>query len=762
MTSLVTKRDGSQEPFDTEKFNRVAMYGTAGISGVSASAIAMKVHISAKDGIRTTDIHSLMVKAAADLISAESPNYSQVAARLNIGLIRKEALGQYGYPALLGHIQKNVFRKVYDKDLLKYYSVDEINELGEYMKPERDELFGYAATVQLRGKYLAQNRVTGELHEAPQHVYMLASMCFFQHWEKPSRMQMVKEFYDAVSMFKLSLPTPIMSGLRTQTRQFSSCVVMEAGDSLPSINATANAIVNYVSQRAGIGLGFGAIRALGSEIRGGEANHTGTIPFLKYFQAAVKSCSQGGVRGGAATAFYPLWHREAESLLVLKNNRGVEENRVRHMDYGVMINGLLYKRLIGGGKISLFSPNDVPSMYDAFFADQDEFARLYEAAEADESIERITVPAVELFSAMMQERASTGRIYIANVDHMNTHGAFRPEVAPVRQSNLCMEIALPTKPLEFADDPDGEISLCTLSAINFGAIESLDELEHLSHLIVAALDSLLDYQNYPMKAAERSTRSRRSLGVGATNLAYYLAKNGYKYSDTAGDQFIHDTFEAMQYYLLKASNHLAKCFGACPAFGETRYASGELPIDHYRKQLDTAATGVTEPLKMDWEALRADIRRYGLRNSTVSALMPCETSSQITNSTNGIEPPRGAVTVKMSKEGAVRMVVPEYERLKDQYEYLWEMGGNKGYLTKIAIMQKFVDQAISANTNYDPEIYPNGRVPMEELLRDLLLAYSMGVKTLYYHNTRDRSGEEDERETPTAPAGDDCGDSCKI
>lgn len=762
MTSLVTKRDGSQEPFDTDKFNRVAMYGTAGISGVSASAIAMKVHISAKNGIKTTDIHSLMVKAAADLISAESPNYSQVAARLNIGLIRKEALGQYSYPDLLAHIQKNVFRKVYDKDLLKYYSEDEINELGEYMKPERDELFGYAATVQLRGKYLAQNRVTGELHEAPQHVYMLASMCFFQHWEKPSRMQMVKEFYDAVSTFKLSLPTPIMSGLRTPTRQFSSCVVMEAGDSLPSINATASAIVNYVSQRAGIGLGFGAIRALGSEIRGGEANHTGTIPFLKYFQAAVKSCSQGGVRGGAATAFYPLWHREAESLLVLKNNRGVEENRVRHMDYGVMINGLLYKRLITGGKISLFSPNDVPGMYDAFFADQDEFARLYEAAEADESIERTTVPAVELFSAMMQERASTGRIYIANVDHMNTHGAFRPEVAPVRQSNLCMEIALPTKPLAFSDDPDGEISLCTLSAINFGAIESLDELEHLSHLIVAALDSLLDYQNYPMKAAERSTRSRRSLGVGATNLAYYLAKNGYKYSDTAGDQFIHDTFEAMQYYLLKASNHLVKCFGACPAFGETRYAAGELPIDHYRKQLDTAATGVTEPLKMDWEALRADIRRYGLRNSTVSALMPCETSSQITNSTNGIEPPRGAVTVKMSKEGAVRMVVPEYERLKDQYEYLWEMGGNKGYLTKVAIMQKFVDQAISANTNYDPEIYPNGRVPMEELLRDLLLAYSMGVKTLYYHNTRDRSGEEDERETPTAPAGDDCGDSCKI
>ncbi|MDC9581923.1 ribonucleoside-diphosphate reductase subunit alpha [Xenorhabdus sp. PR6a] len=762
MTLFVTKRDGSQVPFDTEKFNRVAMYGTKGIDGVSASAIAMKVHISAKNGIKTTDIHSLMVKAAADLISVNSPNYSRVAAKLNIGLIRKEAFGGYDYPNLLEHIQRNVDRKKYDKELLTKYTSKEINELGDYLNPERDDLFGYAATVQLRGKYLVQNRVTGELYEAPQHVYMLSAMCFFQNWNKDTRLQMVKDFYDATSTFKLSLPTPIMAGLRTPTRQFSSCVVMEAGDSLPSIYTTASAIVSYVSQRAGIGLGFGSIRALGSEIRGGEANHTGVIPFLKYFQAAVKSCSQGGVRGGAATAFYPLWHRETQNLLVLKNNRGVEENRVRHMDYGVMINGLLYKRLTESKNISLFSPNDVPGMYDAFFSDQAEFARLYEEAEADESIKRISVPAVELFSSIMQERASTGRIYIANVDHMNTHGAFNPAVAPVRQSNLCMEIALPTKPLEYMDDPNGEISLCTLSAFNLGAIESLDELEHLSFLLVSALDALLDYQKYPVKAAENSTKNRRSLGVGVTNLAYYLAKNGFKYSDIAGDQFVHDTFEAFQYYLLKASNRLAKEFGECSLFNETRYANGELPIDHYRKQLDKAAVGVTEPLKMDWEALRADIKAYGLRNSTVSALMPCETSSQITNSTNGIEPPRGPMSVKMSKEGTVRMIVPEFERLKDRYEYFWQMGSNKGYLTKVAIMQKFVDQSISANTNYDPEIYPNGRVPMDELLRDLLMAYSMGVKTLYYHNTRDRSGEEDERETPTAPAGDDCGDACKI
>lgn len=762
MTFKVIKRDGSSEQFDSEKFNQVAIYGTQGIADVSSSAIAMKVHVSARNGIKTTDIHALMVKAAADLISPETPNYSKVAARLNIGLIHKEAFGRYGYPDLLEHIKRNVDLKLYDKELLTKYSKEEIDELGKYLDPERDELFGYAATVQLRGKYLVQNRVTGKLYEAPQHIYMLSAMCFFQEWTKHTRMQMVKDFYDATSTFKISLPTPIMAGLRTPTRQFSSCVVMEAGDSLPSINSTASSIVRYVSQRAGIGLGFGAIRALGSEIRGGEANHTGVIPFLKYFQAAVKSCSQGGVRGGAATAFYPIWHREAKELLVLKNNRGVEENRVRQLDYGVMINGYFYKRLIDGKNISLFSPHDVDGLYNSFFADQDEFVRLYELAEADESIDRISVPAVELFSSMMQERASTGRIYIANVDHMNTHGAFRPEVAPIRQSNLCMEIALPTKPLEHMDDTNGEISLCTLAAFNLGAIADLNEFSHLSYLLVAALDSLLSYQKYPVVAAEKSTLTRRSLGVGVTNLAYYLAKNGYKYSGTEGNQFIHDTFEAMQYHLLRASNRLAKELGACSAFNDTRYSTGELPIDHYRKQLDGMPIGVTEPLKMDWEALRTDIKAYGLRNSTVSALMPCETSSQITNSTNGIEPPRGAVSVKMSKDGVVKMVVPEYERLKDNYEYLWDMKGNDGYLTKVAIMQKFIDQSVSANTNYDPETFPSGRVPMNVLLQDLLKAYSMGVKTLYYHNTRDRSGEEDERETPTAPAGDDCGDACKI
>ena len=552
-----------------------------------------------------------------------------------------------------------------------------------------------------------------------------------------------------------------MAGVRTPTRQFSSCVLIECDDSLDSINATSAAIVRYVSQRAGIGINAGRIRAVGSAIRGGEAQHTGCIPFYKHFQTAVKCCSQGGVRGGAATLFYPMWHLEVESLLVLKNNRGVEENRVRHMDYGVQINRLLYQRLIKGGNITLFSPSDVPGLYDAFFADQDEFERLYVQYEQDESIRKRSVKAADLFSLMMQERAGTGRIYIQNVDHCNTHSPFNPQVAPVRQSNLCLEIALPTKPLDDINDEKGEIALCTLSAFNLGALESLDELEHLADLIVRALDALLDYQDYPIKAAKIATMNRRTLGVGVINFAYYLAKNGARYSDGSGNALTHRTFEAIQYYLLKASMNLSKEFGPCLAFNETSYAEGILPIDTYKKDIDAFCQ---EPLHLDWESLREEIKTHGLRNSTLTALMPSETSSQISNATNGIEPPRGLITIKASKDGVLRQVVPEYRRLKHQYETLWQMPSNDGYLRLVGIMQKFVDQAISANTNYDPSRFAGGRVPMSELLKDLLNAYKYGLKTLYYHNTRD--GAQDDQGDLVTMSGaedEDCASgACKI
>ncbi|WP_455252135.1 class 1a ribonucleoside-diphosphate reductase subunit alpha [Neisseria sp.] len=751
----VTKRDGRLEDIDLDKIHRVVTWAAEGLQNVSVSQVELKSHIQFYNGIRTDDIHETIIKAAADLISQDTPDYQYLAARLAIFHLRKIAYGEFEPPHLYDHVKKLTEAGKYDRHIIEDYSREEFDELNAYIDHSRDMTFSYAAVKQLEGKYLVQNRVTRQIYETPQFLYILVAMCLFSKYPKETRLDYVKRFYDAVSTFKVSLPTPIMSGVRTPTRQFSSCVLIECDDSLDSINATTSAIVKYVSQRAGIGINAGRIRGLGSEIRGGEAQHTGCIPFFKMFQAAVKSCSQGGVRGGAATLFYPLWHIEAESLLVLKNNRGVEDNRIRQLDYGVQINRLLYTRLIKGGNITLFSPNEVPGLYDAFFADQDEFERLYTQYEQDPNIRKRTLPATELFSTLMQERAGTGRIYIQNVDHCNTHSPFDPRVAPVHQSNLCMEIALPTKPLDNINDPNGEIALCTLSAFNLGALNNLDELEELADLTVRALDALLDYQDYPVAAARTATMNRRTLGIGVINYAYYLAKNGVRYSDDSALGLTHRTFEAMQYYLLKASVNLAKEYGACPLFNQTIYSQGKLPIDTYKKDLDAVCN---EPLHYDWESLRADIVKYGLRNSTLTALMPSETSSQIANATNGIEPPRGLVSVKASKDGILKQVVPEFETLKDAYETLWQLPGNEGYLKLVGVMQKFVDQSISANTAYDPGKFEGNKVSMKQMLKDLLTAYKYGVKTLYYHNTRD--GADD---TQTDIQDDGCaGGACKI
>ena len=751
----VTKRDGRLEDINLDKIHRVVTWAAEGLQNVSVSQVELKSHIQFYNGIRTDDIHETIIKAAADLISQDTPDYQYLAARLAIFHLRKIAYGEFEPPHLFDHVKKLTEAGKYDRHIIADYSREEFDELNAYIDHSRDMTFSYAAVKQLEGKYLVQNRVTRQIYETPQFLYILVAMCLFSKYPKETRLDYVKRFYDAVSTFKVSLPTPIMSGVRTPTRQFSSCVLIECDDSLDSINATTSAIVKYVSQRAGIGINAGRIRGLGSEIRGGEAQHTGCIPFFKMFQAAVKSCSQGGVRGGAATLFYPLWHIEAESLLVLKNNRGVEDNRIRQLDYGVQINRLLYTRLIKGGNITLFSPNEVPGLYDAFFADQDEFERLYTQYEQDPSIRKRTLPATELFSTLMQERAGTGRIYIQNVDHCNTHSPFDPRVAPVHQSNLCMEIALPTKPLDNINDPNGEIALCTLSAFNLGALNNMDELEELADLTVRALDALLDYQDYPVAAARTATMNRRTLGIGVINYAYYLAKNGVRYSDDSALGLTHRTFEAMQYYLLKASVNLAKEYGACPLFNQTVYSQGKLPIDTYKKDLDAVCN---EPLHYDWESLRADIVKYGLRNSTLTALMPSETSSQIANATNGIEPPRGLVSVKASKDGILKQVVPEFETLKDAYETLWQLPGNEGYLKLVGVMQKFVDQSISANTAYDPNKFEGSKVSMKQMLKDLLTAYKYGVKTLYYHNTRD--GADD---TQADIQDDGCaGGACKI
>lgn len=753
----VIKRDGTRESIDLEKIHRVVHWASQDLENISVSQVEINSRLAFFDGIKTEDIHETIIKSAADLISTNVPDYQYLAARLTIFHLRKKAFKSFTPPSLIHHVINLTDLGIYDKDVLNKYNKTEFKELENYIDHWRDMNFSYAAVKQLEGKYLVQNRVTGEIFESPQFLYMLVGMCLFQEYKGKVRLDFVKRFYDAASTFKISLPTPIMAGVRTPTRQFSSCVLIETDDDLDSINASSAAIVKYVSQRAGIGINAGRIRALGSPIRGGEATHTGCIPFFKHFHTAVKSCSQGGVRGGAATLFYPLWHLEVESLLVLKNNTGTDENRIRHLDYGVQFNGLMYQRFLADGDITLFSPNDVPGLYDAFFADQIKFKKLYEKYEKDKTIRKEKIKARDLFSKFMKERANTGRIYLQNVDHCNTHGAFDAKLAPIKQSNLCMEITLPTKPLYDIQDENGEVALCTLSAVNLGALDSLDELEDITEIIVRSLDSLLDYQDYPLKAAELTSKNRRTLGIGVTNLAYYLAKNNAKYSDGSGNELIHKTFEALQFYSLKASNKLANDFGACPLFSETQYAKGILPVDSYKKDIDEFCD---TKLDLDWDSLRKDIKATGLRNSTLTALMPCESSSQISNSTNGIEPPRGFVSIKQSKDGILKQVVPDYEKLHKKYELLWDIKDNEGYLQLCAIMQKFVDQSISTNTHYDPSQFEGSKVPMKLFLMDLLKAYKYGIKTLYYHTTRDGSSDDQNNNKST---DDDCEDGvCKL
>ncbi len=750
----VTKRDGSLELIDLSKITKVVNWAAEGLSNVSPSLVELRAKIQFTDGIKTSDIHETLIKAAADLISEDTPNYQYLAARLAIFHIKKIAFGDFREPKLYDHVKKLVDLGVYDPELLKMYSREEFDILDGCIDHKRDMNFAYAAVVQMQSKYLAQNRVTHKVYESPQFLYMLVSMCLFGRYPKDTRLDYVRRFYDHVSLFKISLPTPIMSGVRTPTRQFSSCVLIECDDDLESIGATVCATLRYISQRAGVGINIGRIRSAGSPIRGGEAKHMGCVPFIRLFQSAVKSCSQGGVRGGAATLFYPIWHAEFEDLIVLRNNRGVEDNRARHVDYGVQVNKLFYERLQKNENITLFNPNDTPDLYNAFFSDQEVFRELYERYEKDPSVKKIVFPAVDVFRMLIQERAETGRIFIQNIDHCNTHSSFDPKVAPVRQSNLCMEITLPTKPIYNVDDPNGEIALCTLSALNLGLLENDEDMAEACDLTVRALDELLDYQHYPVPAAENANKKRRALGVGVINYAYFLAKNGLKFSDGSAYGPTHRIFESFQYHLLRASCRLAEEKGPCLAFNETKYAQGLLPIDHYRKTVDKYCA---EPLRHDWEGLRADILAHGLRNSCLSALMPSETSSQISNATSGIDPVRDVVSHKQSKDGNYKQVAPEIGKLGDKYELLWDLPNMDSYLRLIGVMQKFIDQSISANTRYDPAAYEGNMVPMKQMIRDLLLAYQCGVKTLYYHHVRDGSRDKQSLSVDDCASG-----ACKI
>ncbi len=733
----VTKRDGTLQNFDLDKVHKVLEWAIEGITGVSQSEIELRANIQLYDKIPAYDIHELLIKSASELISDYTPNYQFVAARLISYKIRKEVYGQYEPWGLKRLIAKNVKRGVYDKAILEKYSESELDQLNNYIKHDRDDTFTYAGMEQFRGKYLVQERNTKKLYESPQMLYMMVAATLFAN-EKEDRLAWVKNYYDAISTFYISLPTPIMAGVRTSTRQFSSCVLIESGDSLDSINSTSTSIVRYISKKAGIGIGSGRIRALGSKIGDGSVVHTGLIPFLKYFQAAVKSCSQGGVRGGAATVYLPIWHYEFEDLVVLKNNKGTEETRVRHMDYAFQFNKLMYERLIEGGNITFFDPNDVPDLYDSFFVDQKKFKKLYEKYERAYSIRKKTLPALEVFQSFLNERKDTGRIYLQNVDHANDHGAFIKEEAPIHMSNLCCEIDLPTKPL--GGEEDGEISLCTLSAINWGLIDDPSDFEKYCTLSVRALDNLLSYQKYPVLEAELSTKARRPLGVGIINLAYFLAKRGLKYDSEAHD-VIDKYTEAWSYYLIKASTELAEERGACPKSNETKYGHGILPIDTYKSAVDNL---IQRKERLPWKKLRERLKKHGIRNSTLMALMPAETSAQISNSTNGIEPPRALVSYKQSKDGVMAQVVPGYFHLKNKYDLLWDQKSPQGYLEICAILQKYIDQGISVNTSYNPENYEDQKVPMSVMIQDLVTAYMYGLKQLYYFNTYDGAGEHKE------------------
>ena len=763
---LVVKSDGSKVTIDLDKIHKMVEKSCRGITGVSESLVEMNSGLQFYDGITTKEIQKILVKSASDLISVESPNYQFVASRLLLFAIQKQVFNTKWkdaeiYPDLKDLIERNIEKGVYDETILNFYTDEEFKKLNSFLRHSRDFDFTYAGLQQVVDKYLVQDRSSGDIYETPQFMYMLIAMTLFKDYGE-NRLDYIKRYYDAISGFKINIPTPIMAGVRTPLRQFASCVLVDSDDSLPSIFSSDMAIGRYVAQRAGIGINAGRIRGIGSKIRGGEVQHTGVIPFLKKFESTVRCCTQNGVRGGSATVHFPIWHQEIEDIIVLKNNKGTEDNRVRKLDYSIQFSKLFYERFLKNEDITLFSPHDVPGLYESFGSEG--FDELYEKYERATSIPKKKVSARELITDLLKERAETGRIYIMNIDHSNTHSSFLDKV---NMSNLCQEITLPTDPIEHIDG-DGEIALCILSAINVGIIKD-EELEEVCDLAVRGLEELIDYQEYPVKAAQISTLARRSLGIGYIGLAHYLAKNKVKYDDPKAWQIVHDLTEKFQYYLLKSSNMIAREKGACMGFDRTKYSQGLLPIDHYKKEVDEI---VKNDLVMDWDSLRQDIKEWGLRHSTLTAQMPSESSSVVSNATNGIEPPRDYLSVKKSKKGTLKQIVPQISHLKSAYTLLWDMPDNTGYINVVAVMQKFFDQAISGNWSYNPENYENGEVPISVMAKDLLNTYKYGWKTSYYQNTMDGK-KEDVIDMPSAvddaanvmskydDEGEDC-DACAI
>ena len=734
----VVKRNGrGKEPLNIQKIHDMVEHACEDITGVSPSEVEMNSGLQFYDNITTNDIQHILIKSAADLISLERPNYQYVAARLLLFSLRKSLNRKlWDHPHIYEQVQKGIKLGVYDKDLDKWYDKRDWDRMEQWIVHERDYEFTYAGLRQVIDKYLVQDRSTGEIYETPQFMYMLIAATVFHNYPKQTRLTYIKKYYRAISKHLINIPTPVMAGVRTPLKQYASCVLVDSDDTLPSIFTSDMAIGRYVAQRAGIGINAGRIRGINSRIRGGEVQHTGIIPFLKKFEATVKCCTQNCVRGGSATVHFPIWHKEIEDILVLKNNKGSEDNRVRKLDYSIQLSKIFYERFIKDEDITLFSPHEVPELYEHWGTDK--FDEEYEKAERKTSVFKKKISAQELFMSMLKERAETGRIYIMNIDHCNTHSSFKDLVT---MSNLCQEITLPTTPLQHIDG-EGEIALCILSAINVGKLVYFDDLDGLCDLSVRALDEIIEHQGYPVKAAEISTKSRRSLGIGYIGLAHYLARLGYNYGEKGAWEAVDELTEYFQYYLLKASNNLAKEKGKCEYFAKTKYSDGVLPIDTYKKDVDEI---VNRKYSCDWESLRKDIIEHGLRHSTLSAQMPSESSSVVSNATNGIEPPRDFLSVKKSKQGPLKQVVPQYSTLKSKYTLLWGQTSNSGYINIVAVMQKYFDQAISGNWSYNPENYEENQVPLSEMAKDLLTTYKYGWKTSYYQNTYDGKSDDDDK-----------------
>ena len=761
----VIKRDGTKTPLDLDKIHKMVELACDGLAGVSESAVEMNSQLQLFDGIKTSDIQEILIRSANDLISLEAPNYQYVAARLLLFSLRKQVYGEHPdrRPNLYDHVQKCIKQGVYDAGILGKYTEEEFNILDGFLDHDRDYLFTYAGIRQVSDKYLVQCRSTGEVYETPQFMYMMVAATLFQDDDKFYRLEYVRKYYDAISKHKLNIPTPIMAGVRTPIRQFASCVLVDVDDTLDSIFSSDMAIGKYVAQRAGIGINAGRIRGINSKIRSGEVQHTGVVPFLKKFESTVRCCTQNGIRGGSATVHFPIWHQEIEDIIVLKNNKGTEDNRVRKLDYSIQLSKLFYERFIEDKEITLFSPHDVPDLYESFGTDR--FDELYCSYESNPDIPSKRVSAQGLILDLLKERAETGRLYLMNIDHCNSHSSFKDKV---NMSNLCQEITLPTDPINHIDSQDGEIALCILSAINVGKLRNLSEMENLCDLTVRALEELIDYQEYPVPAAKRSTLARRSLGIGFIGLAHYFAKNGVQYNSQEAYDLTHKLTESFQYNLLRASNNIAKEKGACDAFHRTKYIDGILPIDTYKSEVDEL---VTVSYEYDWDSLRDDIAEWGLRHSTLSAQMPSESSSVVSNATNGIEPPRDYLSIKKSKKGPLKQIVPQFTTYKNNYTLLWDMPSNEGYINVTAIMQKFFDQAISGNWSYNPENYPDNEVPVSVMANDLLTTYKYGWKTSYYQNTYDNKKDVDADAAKTeqlindilhgTESEEDC-DSCKV